>query len=346
MIYHSTQSDNFLRYLTLSGKQTKKTKTDLNTKFLPIFNGRNKNMNVRLQICFSCCSYFRTIRNDLLAIINLIAKTDPLAPFIEVGLARTILSLFSYSETRSTYEITRNLRFSECEEDFEFKRMLLAVIMNLTENPSFTPLMKEFKLLPPMFYYVSPVPDKDITWLPSQFEEIQLQCLASITKLLPTMLEELVQTGGLGALCGFLDWCLEPSDQDYKGHGNSVFGTGGRGSKLAQAKYTLKIMRKIISLGDEPIIEGLMGTGLLATYLAELNKAVDIMDSTVVHDFTPQAQSIAPDAFINLDITCEIMYTLALLMESSNDRKENIGEADYSLSQMHNNSNSMTKIHS
>ena len=78
--------------------------------------------------------------------------------------------------------------------------MLLAVIMNLSDNPSVTPLLKEFKLLPAMFYYVSPVPQKDSTWLPSQFEEIQLQCLASIPKVLPQLFEELVEIGGLDTL--------------------------------------------------------------------------------------------------------------------------------------------------
>ena len=140
------------------------------------------------------------MRNDLLAIINLIAKTDPLSPFIEVVLARTILTLFSFTETRNIYSLTKQLRFSESEEDFEFERMLLAVIMNLSDNSSVTPLLKEFKLLPAMFYYVSPVPQKDSTWLPSQFEEIQLQCLASIPKVLPQLFEELVEIGGLDTL--------------------------------------------------------------------------------------------------------------------------------------------------
>ena len=266
------------------------------------------------------------MRNDLLAIINLIAKTDPLSPFIEVGLARTILTLFSFTETRNIDSLTKQLRFSESEEDFEFKRMLLAVIMNLSDNPSVTPLMKEFKLLPAMFYYVSPVPQKDSTWLPSQFEEIQLQCLASIPKVLPQLLEELVEIGGLDTLTQFLEWCLAPSDQDYKGHGNSVYATGGRGSKLAQAKYTLRILKRIISFGEESIIEGLLAAGLLDTYLKELTRLSDVMEETVVHDFTPQANSVAPDAFISLDITCEILYTMAALMETNNERKDNLGK--------------------
>ena len=41
MIYPSTQSNDYLWYPILRGK---KTKTRPNAKFLPIFNGRNKNM--------------------------------------------------------------------------------------------------------------------------------------------------------------------------------------------------------------------------------------------------------------------------------------------------------------
>ena len=42
MIYHSIQSNDYLWYLILRGKQ-KKTKTPPNTMFLPIFNDRSKN---------------------------------------------------------------------------------------------------------------------------------------------------------------------------------------------------------------------------------------------------------------------------------------------------------------
>ena len=44
MVYHSTFSDDCFWYMILSGKQKrKKTKTHPNTKFFPIFNGRNNN---------------------------------------------------------------------------------------------------------------------------------------------------------------------------------------------------------------------------------------------------------------------------------------------------------------
>lgn len=269
---------------------------------------------------------YRTVRNDLLAIINLIAKTDPLAPLIEVGLAENILAIFSFTETRTKYEMTKQLRFSESEEDFEFKRMLLAVIVNLSQNPSITPLMKQYKLLYALFYYVSPVPEKDLTWLPSQFEEIQLQCLAVIPKLLPQLLDQLVEIGGLETLYNFLEWCLAPSDQDYKGHGNSVYATGGRGSKLAQAKYVLRILKRVISFGEETIIENMISIGLMETYMKELNRLTEVMEQTEVHNFTPRANSVKPDAFISLDITCEILYTISTLMETNNERKDNLGQ--------------------
>ena len=43
MVHHSTQSDDYLWYLILRGKQRKKTKTHRNTRFLTIFNDRNNN---------------------------------------------------------------------------------------------------------------------------------------------------------------------------------------------------------------------------------------------------------------------------------------------------------------
>ena len=42
MICHSTQSDDYLCFLIFHGKQKEKTNTRPNTKFLPIFIGRNK----------------------------------------------------------------------------------------------------------------------------------------------------------------------------------------------------------------------------------------------------------------------------------------------------------------
>ena len=49
MKYLSSQSDNYLWYLSLRGKQKEKIKTDPNTNFFPIFNGRNnKYLNNRL----------------------------------------------------------------------------------------------------------------------------------------------------------------------------------------------------------------------------------------------------------------------------------------------------------
>ena len=51
MIYHSIHSDDYLWYLILRGKQKfsthkkkEKTKTHPNTKFFPIFKGRNKKL--------------------------------------------------------------------------------------------------------------------------------------------------------------------------------------------------------------------------------------------------------------------------------------------------------------
>ena len=42
MISYQTQSDDYLRYMILRGKQ-KENQNSSDTKFLPIFNSRNKN---------------------------------------------------------------------------------------------------------------------------------------------------------------------------------------------------------------------------------------------------------------------------------------------------------------
>jgi hypothetical protein len=154
--------------------------------------------------------HHRHVRNDLLAIINLVAQTDPEAPFIEVGLAKTLLVLATFSEVKSNqrFVMARHLKLSKCEEDFEMKRMLLAVIANLANNPSVTSLLQEYKLVQCMLSYLVAVPEDHPVWLPSQFEEIQLQCLAEMPALLPALLPDLVAQGGLDTLNNLLDWCV------------------------------------------------------------------------------------------------------------------------------------------
>ena len=67
-----------------------------------------------------------------------------------------------------------------------------------------------------MLHYVAPVPEIHATWLSSQFEEIQLQCLASLPVLAPLFMEDLTTQEVIGRLSKFLNWCLA-TDQEFKG---------------------------------------------------------------------------------------------------------------------------------
>ena len=112
----------------------------------------------------------------------------------------------------------------------------------------------------------------------------------------------------------------------FLGHGNSVYATGGRGTKLAQTKYVMRLLGKILASDNEWVAETLLENGLMEKYLAELTKLTDEFDKIRVHEFEPKTTSLPPESFISLDICCEILYTIASVMENNTDRKEALGK--------------------
>lgn len=57
--------------------------------------------------------------------------------------------------------------------------------------------------------------------------------------------------------------CYNILTDDYKGHGNSFHGNGGRGTKRAQMRHCLRLLRSVVSTGDEKVLQDLSDQGAI-----------------------------------------------------------------------------------
>ena len=56
---------------------------------------------------------------------------------------------------------------------------------------------------------------------------------------------------------------------DYGGHGNSFHGSGGRGNKRAQMRYCLRLIRGMVSVGDDALNQDLFDQGAVNQIVGE-----------------------------------------------------------------------------
>lgn len=56
---------------------------------------------------------------------------------------------------------------------------------------------------------------------------------------------------------------------DYGGHGNSFHGNGGRGNKRAQMRYCLRLLRSMVSVGDDALNQDLVDQGAINQIIGE-----------------------------------------------------------------------------
>ena len=57
---------------------------------------------------------------------------------------------------------------------------------------------------------------------------------------------------------------------DYGGHGNSFHGSGGRGNKRAQMRYCLRLIRSMVSVGDDGLNQDLVDQGAINQIVGKL----------------------------------------------------------------------------
>lgn len=98
-------------------------------------------------------------------------------------------------------------------------------------------------------------------WTAAQFEEIQLQAMACLCALCPLMIDDYMTCQGSTRILLLLEWCC--GTEDFGGHGNSFHGTGGRGNKRAQMRHCLRLLRSVVSTGQEVVIQDLADQGAI-----------------------------------------------------------------------------------
>ena len=187
-------------------------------------------------------------RNDLLVLITQIAQYNPSAPFVETSFLSEIIKFGCSNE--------RNLTNSEL--DFEFLRMLLTCASILTEDGAALRYLQDGPLLKYLMLPVQRLDEQQVRsrslyqWSSSQKEELQLLSLQLVTKIAPKIGDKFLELNGPNALMAFLFWSFQT---DYSGHGNSILGTGGRGSARAQCRFALRCIRSLCTPTRDPFDE-------------------------------------------------------------------------------------------
>ncbi|NXF22466.1 CFA69 protein, partial [Rhodinocichla rosea] len=259
---------------------------------------------VELVCGFRHCDH--QLRNDLLVIATLLAESS-VVPMIEGGFAKILVVLATCTEVKLPNPLVKGFKLTYSYEDFEMKKLLFNMIGILSKDPSAAQLLSENHVIPALLYYVkqnqrSGFPD----WSAAQYEELQLHALAVLASVAPLLVDKYLSCQANTLLLVFLEWCM--SQDPFFGRGNSFHGTGGRGTKLAQMRYSLRALRSVVALYDDAVGNNLCDQGAISQLLDILKYAAD--------------KSKEKESIALLDIQADIFFILSVLCEDDNDRRE------------------------
>lgn len=105
-----------------------------------------------------------------------------------------------------------------------------------------------------------------------------MSCLCTLA---PLRIEDYTVCQGNTRLLILLEWCIrhgtQPSllsechDQlnvgDFGGHGNSVHGEGGRGNRMAQLRYVLRLILNMCTSGHDIIRQDFTDQGAISLFI-------------------------------------------------------------------------------
>ncbi|CAN8184963.1 unnamed protein product [Coccothraustes coccothraustes] len=259
---------------------------------------------VDLMCGFRHCDH--QLRNDLLVIATLLTEY-PAVHMIESGFAKILIGLATCTEVKLPNPLVKGFKLTYSYEDFEMKKLLFNIIGILSKDPSAAQLLSESHVMPALLYYVKKnrkpgFPD----WSAAQYEELQLHAIAVLASVAPVLVDKYLSCQGNTLLLVFLEWCV--SQDPFFGQGNSFHGTGGRGNKLAQMRYSLRALRSVVALYDDAVSTNLCDQGAISQLLDILKYAAD------------KEKEI--ESGVLLEIQADILFILSVLCESDNDRKE------------------------
>ncbi|XP_071661249.1 cilia- and flagella-associated protein 69 isoform X1 [Patagioenas fasciata] len=248
----------------------------------------------------------RQLRNDLLVIATLLAE-NPAAPMIESGFTKLLIVLATFTEVKIPNPLVKGLKLTYGYEDFELKKLLFNVIRILSKDPCAVQLLSESDVMPALLYYVKPNQKPGFNdWSAAQYEELQLHAIAVLASVAPVLIDKYLSCQANTLLLVFLEWCV--GQDPFFGQGNSFHGTGGRGNKLAQMRYSLRVLRSVVSLYDDAVNLNLCDQGAISQLLDILKYAAN--------------KSKEKEDAILLEIQADILFLLSGLCENDLHRKE------------------------
>nr|B0CM26.1 RecName: Full=Cilia- and flagella-associated protein 69 [Papio anubis]ABY63618.1 hypothetical protein (predicted) [Papio anubis] len=253
--------------------------------------------------------YDRQLRNDILVITTIIAQ-NPEAPMIECGFTKDLILFATFNEVKSQNLLVKGLKLSNSYEDFELKKLLFNVIVILCKDLPTVQLLIDGKVILALFTYVKkPEKQKIMGWSAAQHEELQLHAIATLSSVAPLLIEEYMSCQGNARVLAFLEWC--ESEDPFFSHGNSFHGTGGRGNKFAQMRYSLRLLRAMVYLEDETVNTDLCEKGTIQQMIGIFKNIIS----------KPNEKEEA----IVLEIQSDILLILSGLCENHIQRKEIFG---------------------
>ncbi|XP_044028745.1 cilia- and flagella-associated protein 69-like isoform X2 [Siniperca chuatsi] len=253
------------------------------------------------------------LRNDLLVITTLIAE-NPNSLLIESLFAKQLVVLVTFPEMKSHNPLVSNLKLNFSNEDLKMKKLLLNLLVLMSNDLAALQLYKEERVMLALLTLVKPPAASSERrsgsrhWSSVQQEELQLQALATLATVAPLMLVDYMSCQGNACLLLLLDWCVR---QDaYFGQGHSFHGTGGRGSKKAQMRHCIRVLRSVTSLGEDSVNQDLCDQGTINQLLGILMQM----------EASPDDEDV-----VTLEIKSDIQLILSALCESDMHRKELFG---------------------
>ena len=213
-----------------------------------------------------------------------------------------------------------------CYEDFELKKLFFNFALIISKNATSYQLLSESGILLALLSFVKPVETNREArdWTLSQFEELQLHSMSTLCILVPLLIKDYFACHGSNRLLVFLEWCHSgagtttetaesATETAYAGYGNSFHAKGGRGTKRAQLKYCLRVLRSIVSTSNEQAIQDLTDQGALTIL------------SNVLRSYANNEHEQRVNDQIDVEIQCDILFVLTCVCENDLHRKELFG---------------------
>ncbi|XP_030003063.1 cilia- and flagella-associated protein 69 [Sphaeramia orbicularis] len=252
------------------------------------------------------------LRNYLLVITTLIAGNSN-SLFIESLFAKQLIALVTYPELKSRNSLICNLKLSYNNEDLNMKKMLLNLLVLMSKDSAVLQLCKEEHVMLVLLMLIKPPPASGVRsglrhWSSVQREELQLHALATLSTIAPLILDDYMSFQGNACLLLLLDWCV--GQDAYFGHGNSFHATGCRGSKKAQMRLCIRVLRSVSSSGEESVNQDLCDQGTINHLLGILMQM----------EASPDQEDD-----VTLEIKADIQLILSALCETEMHRKELFG---------------------